>query len=238
MYLTKSVTRMIGGGANTGEIDEGCKGPSRSTTVPLQPLCGLAHLPVVSASQLDGPAGNRVEQLTGVVLLRIAEHVVDRCRFDDRTTRHHQHVVRDLANHGQVVRDEEVRQPELCLQVIQQGQDLILNEHVESGDRLVADHDLRLQSQRARNCNALTLSAGELVREPSHDRLRQTHLVEKFTDASLTLGFGPDLVGTQRLLDRAVDRVHRVECAVGVLEDRLHSATERKVSFAPSFATS
>ena len=53
-------------------------------------------------------------------------------------------------------------------------------------------------------------------------------LVEKFADACLAFSCGADLVGTQRLLDRAVDRVHRIERAVGVLEDRLHPATKSK----------
>jgi hypothetical protein len=51
-----------------------------------------------------------------------------------------------------------------CLQVHQQVDDLRLDGHVERADRLVADDQLRLEHQRARDADALALAAGELVR--------------------------------------------------------------------------
>ena len=51
---------------------------------------------------------------------------------------HHRHPVGDVLHHRQVVRDEQVGQPELLLQVLQQVQDLGLDRHVERRDRLVA----------------------------------------------------------------------------------------------------
>ena len=53
---------------------------------------------------------------------------------------HDQHVVRDVAHHAEVVRDEEIGEPELALQVGEKVQHLRLHRDVERGDRLVG-HD-------------------------------------------------------------------------------------------------
>ena len=50
------------------------------------------------------------------------------------------------------------------LQVLEQVQDLRLHGDVERRDRLVADDQLRLQRERARDPDPLPLAARELVR--------------------------------------------------------------------------
>ena len=50
------------------------------------------------------------------------------------------------------------------LQVVEQVDDLRLDRHVERGDRLVGDDQLRPQRERAGDADALALAAGELVR--------------------------------------------------------------------------
>ncbi len=54
--------------------------------------------------------------------------------------------------------------PNLTLQVLEQVNDLRLDRDVERGDRLVRDDEVRLDGERARNADALTLAARELVR--------------------------------------------------------------------------
>ena len=66
-----------------------------------------------------------------------------------------------MTHHGEVVGDEQVAQTTLRLQVHQQVQDLTLDRHIECGDRLVADDQLRLQGQGASDADALQLAAGE-----------------------------------------------------------------------------
>ena len=56
------------------------------------------------------------------------------------------------------VRDEEVGQPELLLQVLEQVDDLRLDRHVQRADRLVANDELRLHRQGAGDADALPLS--------------------------------------------------------------------------------
>ena len=52
--------------------------------------------------------------------------------------------VRHVANDIEVVRDEEVGDPELVLQVSEQVEDLGLDGHVQGADRFVADDQLRV----------------------------------------------------------------------------------------------
>ena len=76
----------------------------------------------------------------------------------------HDDAVRDVAHHRQIVRDEQVGQVQLLLQVDQQVDDLRLDVDVERGDRLVGDDELRRDRQRTRDGDALALAAGEFVR--------------------------------------------------------------------------
>ena len=77
---------------------------------------------------------------------------------------HDEHVVRDVPDDAEVVRDEEVGEPELALQVGEQVQHLRLHRDVERRDRLVGDDQRRIQHQRARDRDALPLAAREHVR--------------------------------------------------------------------------
>jgi hypothetical protein len=63
------------------------------------------------------------------------------------------------------VRDEQVGQAELVLQVVEQVDHAGLDRDVERRDRLVEHQQLRAEGQRAGDADALALAAGELVRE-------------------------------------------------------------------------
>ena len=73
--------------------------------------------------------------------------------------------VGEVAHHAEVVRDEQVGEPELVLQVGEQIQDLRLDRHVERRGGLVADQQRGLDGERAGDADALALAAGELVRD-------------------------------------------------------------------------
>ena len=85
--------------------------------------------------------------------------------FDDLAQVHHRDPIRDVPDHAEVVRDEQVGQPELVLKVLEQVDDLRLYGDVECGDRLVGDDELGPQRKCPRDADALALAAGELVRE-------------------------------------------------------------------------
>ena len=70
--------------------------------------------------------------------------------LDDAAEIHHGDPVADMLDHREIVRDEQIGQPELVLQVHQQVDDLRLDRHVERRDRLVADDQIRARAPSAR----------------------------------------------------------------------------------------
>ena len=123
----------------------------------------------------------------------------------------------------QIVRNEEIGQPQLVLQVLEEVDDLRLDGDVQGGDRLVADDELRVRGQGARDADALPLSAGELVRiVRGHLRIQAAHLHEAF-DLLRALGA---VCGQAEVVDGLGDDVARaqarVQRGIGILPDELH----------------
>ena len=103
--------------------------------------------------------------------------------LDDPAEIHHADAARHVADHGEVVADEQVGQAEPVLQVAHQVQDLRLHRDVERGGRLVADDELAFGRQRAGDGDALALSAGELVRILLAVRRMQADQRQQLADA-------------------------------------------------------
>ena len=137
------------------------------------------------------------------------------------------HAVGDVADDVEVVRDEDVGEPEVALQVLEQVEDLRLHRDVERRDRLVADDQLRVDGERARDADALALAAGELVREAVVVLRVEADDLEQLLDAALDLGVGAELVHLERLGDDEADALARVQRRVRVLEDHHHLAPDR-----------
>ena len=87
-----------------------------------------------------------------------------RSDLHDLSQIHHRDAAADVLDEPQIVRDEQIRQLQLLLQIHQQVDDLRLHRHVERRDRLVEHQERRIERQRARQADALPLSAAELVR--------------------------------------------------------------------------
>jgi len=62
------------------------------------------------------------------------------------------------------VRDEEVRETQIVLQIAERTHDLRLHRDVEPTDRLVENEQIRVECKRTRDADALTLPSGELLR--------------------------------------------------------------------------
>jgi len=60
--------------------------------------------------------------------------------------------------------NEQVREAELVLEVVEKVQDLRLDRYVKCRDRLVADDELGIHCERTRNAHALSLTARKLMR--------------------------------------------------------------------------
>ena len=105
---------------------------------------------------------------------------------------HDQHAVGDVPDDVEVVRDEDVGEAEVALEVLEQVEDLRLHRHVERRDRLVADDQLRVDRERAGDADPLPLAAGELVREAVVVLGVEADDLEQLLDAALDLGVGAD----------------------------------------------
>src|SRR6516165_11296328 len=84
-------------------------------------------------------------------------------RLDNAAEIHDSHAAADVLDHRQVMGDEKKGKGELLLQVFQEIDHLGLDRNVKRRNRLVANDQLRLDRQRPRNPDSLTLATGEFV---------------------------------------------------------------------------
>src|SRR5512140_2619021 len=84
--------------------------------------------------------------------------------LDDPADVHHRDPLADVLDDAEVVRDEEVSEPELFLKVEQEVEDLRLHRYVQRGYGFVGDDQAGIQRQRAGDADALALAARKGVR--------------------------------------------------------------------------
>ena len=132
-----------------------------------------------------------------------------------------------MTNHGQVVRDENVGEPEVGLQVGEQVDDLRLDGDVEGRHWLVADDQLGLEGQRPGHPDTLPLAAGELRGEPVEVLRVEPHPLHQLLHAALAIRARGQLVDGEGIPDDRPDPAARVQGADRVLEDHLDLAAQR-----------
>ena len=158
---------------------------------------GLGMSPLSTIRLLLRPgtgSGIGREQRHRVRVQRPGEQLVRGRDLDDPAEVHHRDAIRDVADDGEIVGDEDVGEVELLLQVDEQVEHLRLDRDVERGDRLVRDDELRLQHERAGEPDALPLAAAELVRVPAGRLGRHAdalHRSTSFATASVRSGAAP-----------------------------------------------
>src|SRR5436190_1465816 len=167
------------------------------------------------------------EQRLGVRHDRPVVELLCRRELDEFAEVHHRDPVADVAHDAEVVRDEDVREVELSLQVVEEVQHLRLDRDVERRDRLVGDDQLRTQRERACDADPLSLPAGELVREAVVVLRREADGLEQLLDLLTALASVADAVDLQRRGDDRTDALARIEARVRILEDDLHLLAER-----------
>ena len=138
---------------------------------------------------------------------------------------HNGNAIGDVLYDGQVVGDKQICGTELVLQFLEQVQNLGLNGHIQSGNRLVADNQLGLQRKCAGNADTLALAARELVRIAVDVLGVQTDDVQQLADTLDTLFLGAHAMNGHGLRDNLADGHTRIQRSIGVLEDELHLAT-------------
>ena len=216
------------GGSSSAQI--GCASGQRvRKRQPLGGFIGLGTSPERTIRRVFIPGrgtGIAESSATRVRVQRPREELRRRRELDDLPEVHDRDPVGDVADHGEVVGDEQVRQAELLLELDEQVQHLRLDRDVERGDRLVRDDELRLQHERARDADALPLAAAELVRVAVQRVGAEADALEHVDDAVGALG-ARRAVDREALADELADPHARVERADRVLEDDLHVAALR-----------
>ena len=125
----------------------------------------LEHDPLPLLRQIGIGNRHRREQRLRVGHDRPRVELLGRRQLDELPEVHHRDPVAHVADDAEIVGDEEIRQLELVLELLEQVDHLRLDRDVERRHRLVGDDQLRPQRERARDADPLALAAGELVRE-------------------------------------------------------------------------
>src|SRR5882724_3667313 len=84
--------------------------------------------------------------------------------LDDASEIHHGDAMADMRYDREIMRDEQIGEAMLALQIDQEIDHLGLDRDVERGHWLVADDQPRPERQRAGDADALALAAGKLMR--------------------------------------------------------------------------
>ena len=104
----------------------------------------------------------------------------------------------------------------------QQVDDLCLDGHVQCGDRLVTDNELRVQGQGAGDADTLALAAGELVGIAGLVVGLQAAVVHDLVDIIVKLILRYQVVLAHSLADDLADGQTGRQAGERVLEDDLH----------------
>ena len=117
------------------------------------------------------------------------------------------------------MRDEQHREPELLLEILDLLQDLPLHDDVERGRRLVHDHELRVERERHGDDDALAHAARQLVRVRSRAAPVDAHEVEQLAGALEGVALRDVLVRLHHVDELVADAHHRVQRVHRALED-------------------
>ncbi|BBK40999.1 hypothetical protein STVA_10190 [Allostella vacuolata] len=158
---------------------------------------------------------------------RLAEHLLDRALLDDAAEVHDRDALAHLADHGQVVADEEVGEAVPGAQLGQEVQDLRLDRHVERRGRLVQHQQLGSERQGAGDAHPLLLPARQLVRVAVQEIARQADIGQQRRDPLAQRPTAGDAMHLQGLGDGGLHRQPRVEGGRRVLVDQLHPPPHR-----------
>ena len=152
---------------------------------------------------------HRVDQLAGVGLTRVAQHLLDGAVLDHLAVAQHDNAIGDVGHDAEIMRDEQHAHAALAPEIVDQAEDLALGRDIKRGRRLVRDQERRLVRHRHRDHDALALASGEFERIAvgKKGRVWQADLSQELLHPGLDLGCRRHgtLVGEDRLLDLLAD---------------------------------
>src|ERR1700676_1013938 len=134
------------------------------------------------------------------------------------------------------MRDEQIGEAEIALELLEKINDLPPEAEIESRHRFIGNNKLRPEGESAGDPDALALASGELVRVSGHGGFIHSNGTQKLPHP-LAAGIAAQafasnflmkrlLMKNKRLSDDVLYAVARVERTDGVLEDDLHVAAE------------
>jgi hypothetical protein len=141
--------------------------------------------------------------------------------LDELAEVHHAQEVGDVADDGEVVRDDDVREVVKPLQLAHEVEHLRADGDVERGDRFVGHDQLRVERQRPGQPDALSLPARELVCVAVDGVAGQPDLVQQAPDDRSLLAGRAELLNRERLAHDAADAHAGIERRVRILEHEL-----------------
>ena len=109
-------------------------------------------------------ARDGMQQRLEVRVPGVAKDIVQAAAFHHLAVVHHDHLVGDVGDDAQVVRDDQHGHVELALKIVHQLQDLRLYRDVQRRRRLVGDQQRRAADQGHGDHRPLAQAAGELER--------------------------------------------------------------------------
>ena len=133
--------------------------------------------------------------------------------LDEPAAVHHRDVVSHVRHDAEVVSDEDQTHPGLVLELLEQGHDLCLDGDVEGSRRFIGDEHPRVERDGHRDHDALTHTAGELVRVVVGALLgrRNVHPLHEADGLGHRVGAVHTAVNTEHLGDLPPDRENRIQ---------------------------
>ena len=101
-----------------------------------------------------------LKEFAGVVVPWVGEDLFGWSTFDDLARLHDRYLIAEVADDVKIVRDKQIRQPFLLLQVLEQVDHLGLDGNIKGAGGFIQDQETGRGGQGACYANALALSSG------------------------------------------------------------------------------
>ena len=99
-------------------------------------------------------------------MLRFAVDHLGRSSFHNLSPTQDDDLIADMLDDGKIVRNEQIGDPQLRLQICEQVDNLRLNTDIQRADRFIAYDERGFRREGARDPNPLSLAPAEFVRKP------------------------------------------------------------------------
>jgi hypothetical protein len=200
-----------------------CARTSRMETATCRRIAEIGYFAADRAQSGDAAERDHaLDQPARIRMLRLGEDALDARVLDHLARVHHAHMIGELRDESEIVRDEDHRRAGMAADRANQIDDLRLHRHVERGRRLVEDQKPRPARHGHRDHHALPHAAGELMRIRMQHALRvaDAELAKEVRNARRERGVaGEPRVSGCSLRDLLSRRQQRIEVRHRILKD-------------------